>query len=92
MRGPGEKKLDVDADIARARMPPREFYDDPAWLAALRDPLFAAAWHPVDHRDFQCVEQRAAAGARAITEVAVPLWSCVGKPKPSTAAFGIYGL
>ena len=43
MRGPGEKKLDVDADIARARMPPREFYDDPAWLAALRDPLFAAA-------------------------------------------------
>jgi len=48
MRAPDGKRLDVDADIARARLPPREFYDDAAWLAALREPLFAAAWHPVD--------------------------------------------
>jgi hypothetical protein len=27
-----------------------------------------------------------------VLAVALALWSCVGKPKPSTAAFGIYGL
>jgi choline monooxygenase len=48
MRPADALRLAVDADVARALLPPREFYEEPAWLAALRAPLFARAWHPLD--------------------------------------------
>jgi choline monooxygenase len=37
-------RFDVDPDIRRARLPPRELYSDPAWYAAARDAALVSSW------------------------------------------------
>ncbi|MBL8768206.1 MAG: Rieske 2Fe-2S domain-containing protein [Planctomycetes bacterium] len=40
-----ERRFDVDADIRRARTPPRELYFDPQWFAQQRETVFARSWN-----------------------------------------------
>jgi hypothetical protein len=47
IRGPkagGERRLEIDPDVRRARTPPRDLYFDPAWFEQQRERVFARTW------------------------------------------------
>lgn len=41
----GDRKFDIDADIARAHGPPAALYHDPAWFDVQREMVFPRTWH-----------------------------------------------
>jgi choline monooxygenase len=40
----GDRRLEIDPDVRRARTPPRDLYFDPQWFELQRERVFARAW------------------------------------------------